>query len=110
MSNKIKSSQNIKLKNEVKEMLKMLGVSASYFRSNLPTLAYRKYKNSKKTLSLAEQHTFLKEMLLADKGMRKQMEEQKEFIKKDQATKSAMQEEIPKEQLEGVVKSLFERV
>jgi len=103
------TQRNLKLRNEIKEMLKMLGVSSTYFKNTLPTLAYRKYKNSNKKLSLTEQHQFLKEMLLADVKVKKQTEEQKEFIKKDQETKSAMTD-VSKEELEKTVKSIFDRV
>lgn len=109
MSNKDKTNRNIKLKKEIKEMLQMLGVSSTYFKNTLPTLAFRKYRNSKKTITLSQQHEFLKEMLLADKMNKKQEEEQKEFIKKDQDVKSAMTD-VSKEELEVTVKSIFDRV
>lgn len=114
------NSKNGKLRREIKEMLDHLGISKSYFKRTMPSVSGSATKfirmarhEGGHSPSLFQQKQLLLQLVTADREMRKQMEAQKEHIKEDQTAKSAMQEQageaIDKEELKGLVSSVFDR-
>jgi hypothetical protein len=113
------------IKREIKEMLNHLGISKRYFKKTMPRVSGvgDKFKrvlpkqglnqSSGHKPSLRQQYIILRQLVTADGEMRKQMEEQNQHIQEDQAAKSAMQnqagEEVSKEELKGLVSSVFDR-
>ena len=115
------------MKEEIKKMLKDLGISRSFFKRTMPLMSgsgfeYTRVKEVRggrgsggHKPSLKQQFSFLQDLVAANAEMREQMLEQKRFIEEDQAKKSGPQaaqvipEEVSEDLLMGNVKSIFDR-
>lgn len=115
------------VKQEIREILQELGISKRYFKQTLPRVTgtgenFHEIKPSKgkwgrqkggKKPNLLQQRSMLRKLLVLDREMKEEMEQQKEIILEDQAEKSAMlsqDEDSPKkEELKDLVESVFDR-